>query len=131
MARLPLELDRAGRTPLAVQIYGAIREAIVTRRLVPGAKLPSWRDLAIQLGISRGTVRVAYERLINEELAIGKGGQAPASLRAHPEARKHTCPPKRRFCPDYFFMVLALRPWHSRWECPLRIRSRLNFGHAS
>ena len=73
MAPLPLELDRAGRTPLAVQIYGAIREAIVTGRLVPGSKLPSWRDLATQLGISRGTVRVAYERLINEELAIGKG----------------------------------------------------------
>jgi GntR family transcriptional regulator / MocR family aminotransferase len=73
MAPLPLELDRGGRTPLAVQIYRAIREAIVAGRLVPGAKLPSWRDLAIQLGVSRGTVRVAYERLINEQLAIGKG----------------------------------------------------------
>src|ERR1700748_776588 len=73
MAPLPLELDRGGRTPLAVQIHGALREAIVAGRLVPGARLPSWRDLAIQLGISRGTVRVAYERLMNEELAIGKG----------------------------------------------------------
>ena len=73
MAPLPLELDRGGRTPLAVQIYGAIREAIVAGRLVPGARLPSSRDLAIQLGVSRGTVRVAYERLINEQLAIGKG----------------------------------------------------------
>src|SRR5215475_13045976 len=73
MAPLPLELDRGGRTPLAVQIHGAIREAIVAGRLFPGARLPSWRDLAIQLGVSRGTVRVAYERLINEHLAIGKG----------------------------------------------------------
>ena len=71
-AALPLELDRGGRTPLAVQIYRAIREAIIAGRLVPGARLPSWRDLAIQLGVSRGTVRVAYERLINEQLAIGK-----------------------------------------------------------
>ena len=86
MAPLPLELDRAGRTPLAVQIYGAIREAIVTGRLVPGAKLPSWRDLAIQLGISRGTVRVAYERLINEELAIGKGAAGTRVAQSPPRS---------------------------------------------
>jgi GntR family transcriptional regulator / MocR family aminotransferase len=35
--------------------------------------LPSWRDLAAQLGVSRGTVRVAYERLIDEQFAIGLG----------------------------------------------------------
>jgi Bacterial regulatory proteins, gntR family/Aminotransferase class I and II len=73
MAPRLLEPDRGGRTPLAVQIYDAIRGAIVAGRLVPGARLPSWRDLAVQLGVSRGTVRVAYERLINEQLAIGKG----------------------------------------------------------
>src|SRR5262245_23278390 len=73
MAALPIQLDRARRTPLAMQIYGAIREAIETGRLVSGARLPSWRDLAAQLGVSRGTVRVAYERLINEQFAIGMG----------------------------------------------------------
>jgi GntR family transcriptional regulator / MocR family aminotransferase len=73
MAGLPLKLDRARRTPLAAQIYSAIREAVETGRLAPGARLPSWRDLAAQLGVSRGTVRVAYERLINEQFAIGLG----------------------------------------------------------
>ena len=73
MAALPIELDRARRTPLAAQIYGAIREAIENGRLASGARLPSWRDLAAQLGVSRGTVRVAYERLINEQFAIGLG----------------------------------------------------------
>ncbi|HTI82450.1 MAG TPA: PLP-dependent aminotransferase family protein [Acetobacteraceae bacterium] len=86
MAPFPLELDRAGRTPLAAQIYGAIREAIVTGRLVPGSKLPSWRDLAIQLGVSRGTVRVAYERLINEELAIGKGAAGTRVAQSPPRS---------------------------------------------
>jgi GntR family transcriptional regulator / MocR family aminotransferase len=60
-------------TPLAAQIYRAIREAIETGRLASGARLPSWRDLAAQLGVSRGTVRVAYERLIDEQFAIGLG----------------------------------------------------------
>ncbi|MBI2739072.1 MAG: PLP-dependent aminotransferase family protein [Rhodospirillales bacterium] len=73
MAGPRIDLDRAGKTPLAVQIYGAIRSAIETGRLASGARLPSWRDLAAQLGVSRGTVRVAYERLINEQFAIGMG----------------------------------------------------------
>jgi GntR family transcriptional regulator/MocR family aminotransferase len=71
MAELPIDLDRVGRKPLAAQIYAAIREAIETGRLASGARLPSWRDLAAQLGVSRGTVRVAYERLIAEQFAIG------------------------------------------------------------
>jgi GntR family transcriptional regulator/MocR family aminotransferase len=73
MAVLPIQLDRAGRIPLAAQIYSAIREGIETGRLASGARLPSWRDLAAQLGVSRGTVRVAYERLIAEQFAIGLG----------------------------------------------------------
>ena len=73
MAPLPIDLDRARRTPLSAQIYRAIREAIETGHLASGARLPSWRDLAAQLGVSRGTVRVAYERLISEQLAVGLG----------------------------------------------------------
>ena len=75
MAALPIDVDRAGRTPLAGQIYQAIRRAIQTGRLASGARLPSWRDLAAQLGVSRGTVRVAYQRLIDEQFAIGFGGK--------------------------------------------------------
>ena len=74
MAELPIDVDRVGRKPLAAQIYAAIREAIEAGRLASGARLPSWRDLAAQLGVSRGTVRVAYERLINEQFVIGMGG---------------------------------------------------------
>ena len=73
MTDLPIHLDRVGKTPLAAQIYGAIRDAIETGRLASGARLPSWRDLAAQLGVSRGTVRAAYERLINEQFVVGQG----------------------------------------------------------
>lgn len=78
MADLPIHLDRVGKTPLAAQIYGAIRDAIETGRFASGARLPSWRDLAAQLGVSRGTVRAAYERLINEQFVVGRG---PAGTR--------------------------------------------------
>lgn len=73
MAVLPIQLDRARRTPLATQIYTAIRDGIEHGRLAAGARLPSWQDLAAQLGVSRGTVRVAYERLIAEQFVIGLG----------------------------------------------------------
>jgi GntR family transcriptional regulator/MocR family aminotransferase len=73
MAILPIDVDRSKRTPLATQIYRAIREAIETGRLASGARLPSWRDLAAQLGVSRGTVRIAYERLMDEQFVVGMG----------------------------------------------------------
>jgi len=110
MAPLPLKLDRAGRTPLAVQIYGAIREAIVTRRLVPGAKLPSWRDLAIQLGISRGTVRAAYERLINEELAIGQGAAGTRVAQSPPRSATARLSSEAPPLPELFFYGFGVVP---------------------
>ena len=36
--------------------------------LEPGARLPSLRDLAAQLGVARGTVRTAYEKLAAAQL---------------------------------------------------------------
>src|SRR5712671_5460279 len=54
MAVLPIQLDRARRTPLATQIYSAIRDGIENGRLASGARLPSWQDLAAQLVIGLG-----------------------------------------------------------------------------
>ncbi|WP_394835921.1 PLP-dependent aminotransferase family protein [Pendulispora rubella] len=65
-----LQLDRSVKTPLAQQIYKGIAAAIDSGVLVQGARLPSWRDLAAQLGIARGTVRAAYERLTDAQLIV-------------------------------------------------------------
>ncbi|QSN64099.1 PLP-dependent aminotransferase family protein [Caballeronia sp. M1242] len=73
MATLSIGIDRAGGLPLSAQIYGSIRHAIESGQLAAGARLPSWSDLAAQLGVSRGTVRAAYERLIDEQFAVGLG----------------------------------------------------------
>ncbi len=67
---LPVELDRSDKTPLAEQIRKGIATAIRTGVLVPGARLPSWRDLAAQLGVARGTVRAAYEGLLYDQLIV-------------------------------------------------------------
>lgn len=67
---LRLELDRSAKTPLAEQIRKGIEAAIESGVLAPGARLPSWQDLATQLGVARGTVRSAYERLSSAQLIV-------------------------------------------------------------
>lgn len=67
---LKLELDRSAKTPLAEQIRKGISAAIESGVLAPGARLPSWLDLAAQLGVARGTVRSAYEKLSAGQLIV-------------------------------------------------------------
>lgn len=66
----PLKLDRSAKVPLAEQIRRAITAAIESGVLASEARLPSWQDLAAQLGVARGTVRQAYERLAAAQLII-------------------------------------------------------------
>src|ERR1700752_3729739 len=103
MAALAIQLDRARRIPLAAQIYSAVREGIENGRLGSGARLPSWQDLAAQLGGSRGTVRVAYERLITEQFAIGLG---PAGTRVAERPSRSSMPEPSQeapLLPDLFY----------------------------
>lgn len=69
-APLQIQLDRSAKTPLAEQIRDAIGTAIESGVLAPGARLPSWLDLAAQLGVARGTVRLAYDRLSDAQLIV-------------------------------------------------------------
>lgn len=67
---LSLKLDRSAKVPLGDQIRIGISTAIERGVLAPGARLPSWQDLAAQLGVARGTVRVAYEKLAAAQLIV-------------------------------------------------------------
>ncbi|WP_233237993.1 PLP-dependent aminotransferase family protein [Bordetella sp. LUAb4] len=75
---LSIQVDRAAVAPIGDQIHASLRQAILDGRLAPGQRLPSGRDLAVQLGVARGTIRVAYDRLIAENLVFGAG---PAGTR--------------------------------------------------
>src|SRR5450631_2897646 len=59
-------IDRNNGNPVNRQIYQVIREAILSHMLPVGLQLPSSRDLARELGMSRNTVTYAYEQLIAE-----------------------------------------------------------------
>ncbi|MEC9434840.1 MAG: PLP-dependent aminotransferase family protein [Pseudomonadota bacterium] len=95
-AGLVIEIDRSRRRTIAEQIAASIREAIADGRLVEGARLPSWVDLAAQLGVSRGTVRRAYEILADAQLVVAAG--ASGTLVAPPVA---DAPPAGRGAPRH------------------------------
>ncbi|MGW4913895.1 MocR-like pyridoxine biosynthesis transcription factor PdxR [Streptomyces sp. NPDC004270] len=55
-------------------LQAALREAVRAGRLAPGTRLPSSRELAKDLGVSRGLVTEAYEQLTAEGyLRSGRG----------------------------------------------------------
>lgn len=63
-----------GRHDLCGQVYGQIRAAVVDGLLRPGEALPSTRELARRLAVSRNTVAVAYDRLVAEGFAGTRAG---------------------------------------------------------
>jgi GntR family transcriptional regulator/MocR family aminotransferase len=68
------EVTRASDVPLFRQLYLELRSAILSRRLQPGTKLPSTRELASELGVSRSAVVAAYEQLLAEGYTSGRHG---------------------------------------------------------
>lgn len=80
-----LRLDPHNGVPLGVQIAAGLRVAIATRRLAPGERLPSARELAAELHVNFHTVRKAYGDLEAEglvELRRGLGAFVAASRQA-------------------------------------------------
>ena len=65
--QLPVKLDPRDDRILQVQLFDAIRQLILGGRLKPGMLMPSTRALSQQLGVSRNTVTLTYNRLIDED----------------------------------------------------------------
>ncbi|HEX6534144.1 MAG TPA: PLP-dependent aminotransferase family protein [Gemmatimonadaceae bacterium] len=63
-----------GGEPLFRQVYAGLRRAILVGTFRAGDRLPSTRDLAEQLGVSRTVVVLAYEMLLAEGFVVGRVG---------------------------------------------------------
>jgi GntR family transcriptional regulator/MocR family aminotransferase len=68
-----IPLSRGGG-PLFRQVYLGLRAAILSGAFRSGQKLPSTRNVAEQLGISRTVVLLAYDQLQAEGFAEGRSG---------------------------------------------------------
>jgi GntR family transcriptional regulator / MocR family aminotransferase len=71
-----LSVDRRAPKPLHKQIYDSFRVMIASRNLRAGQQIPSTRELAVDLKISRIPVLTAYSQLLAEgyfETRVGAG----------------------------------------------------------
>src|SRR4051812_46850529 len=71
----PLQLDPDAHEPLYRQLSDALAGAIGEGSLPEGERLPSERDLALSLGVSRTTVVTAYRELEARGLVRGHVGR--------------------------------------------------------
>ncbi|CAM3684823.1 PLP-dependent aminotransferase family protein [Roseateles saccharophilus] len=71
---LELDLHIAARGSRLASLHAALREAIASGRLAPGLRLPSSRELAASVGVSRNTAVAAYELLASEGWLESRGG---------------------------------------------------------
>ncbi|RJL33350.1 PLP-dependent aminotransferase family protein [Bailinhaonella thermotolerans] len=91
MSDLHLPLDRS-RGRVAAQVSSALRDAVRQGRLAPGVRLPATRELARDLGVSRGVVVEAYEQLVAEGFLVSRRGAGTFAA----DARGVPAPPEPR-----------------------------------
>ncbi|MFC9972753.1 PLP-dependent aminotransferase family protein [Spirillospora sp. NPDC127200] len=128
MTDLHLPLDRAaGR--LAAQIAAGFRGAVRSGRLAAGTRLPSSRDLARDLEVSRGVVVTAYEQLIAEGfLTARRGDGTRVAELARPDTSAPPAEPEPEPAPAAARPAYDLRPGRpdlsafprERWAAALR-----------
>ncbi|KHN50057.1 decarboxylase, partial [Dickeya fangzhongdai] len=93
-------LEQQQEGTLNKRLYDTIRLAILTGDIAPGRRLPSSRDLAQQLSLSRNTVIAAFEQLLAEgyiETRTGSGSYVTEQLpdTRPPDVRDDTQSPLR------------------------------------
>ena len=67
-------LDATSGLPLYMQLVNVIKSAITRGELRPGDVLPSERELVEQLAIARGTVRKAFQQLLEDGILLRNQG---------------------------------------------------------
>ena len=73
---LLVRLDRSSGRPLRAQLEAVVRDAIRSGRLRGGERLPSSRELARELGVSRGIVQECFGQLLAEGYLTSRTGSS-------------------------------------------------------
>ncbi|MCC7385130.1 MAG: PLP-dependent aminotransferase family protein [Deltaproteobacteria bacterium] len=82
-------LDVGSDRPFFRQITDAIAADLASGRLVPGARLPTHRELADRLGVARGTVARAYDLAEHHGLIHGDVGRGTFVQGTETAARRY------------------------------------------
>src|SRR5262245_42368222 len=81
---MPLLDLRKSDGPLYRRVYLALKSMIRDGRLAPAARLPSTRELAADLRVSRNTVVLAYEQLFAEGYVVSRNRATALVARSLP-----------------------------------------------
>lgn len=107
-----VRVDPKAAEPKHRQIYAALRVAILSGELCADEAIPSTRQLAQTIGVSRNTVLAAYELLLGEGFLLSRGGAgtfvAPNAARPAAPAAQTTIEPR-----PLSLTADALRVWQS------------------
>jgi GntR family transcriptional regulator/MocR family aminotransferase len=76
-----------GNGPLFRQVYVGLRQAILAGSFHGDGRLPSTRDLADHLGISRAVILQAYDQLLAEGFVTGRSGSGTYVAQGVPSSR--------------------------------------------
>jgi len=135
---LLLSLDRGSGEPLRSQLETGLREAIRDGRLQGGERLPSSRELARELGISRGLVQECYGQLLSEGYLTSQIGSAtrvatgafpaPAQRAQRPEPPPRLIADFRAGVPDLASFPRGDWAWAAREACGSVATPDLDYG---
>jgi len=84
--RAAVIIDRSSQVPLSRQIYDFWRLGILEGRFAGGERVPSTREVATALDLSRGTIAQAYDQLVSEGYFQTSHGSGTFVCRQLPEA---------------------------------------------
>ncbi|GGM44693.1 PLP-dependent aminotransferase family protein [Dactylosporangium sucinum] len=136
---LLVTIDRSGGTGLRTQLEEQLRAAIRAGRLAGGERLPSSRELARALGLSRGLVQDCYAQLQAEGYLTSRAGSATrvaaGAVGVVPVPRPAASPPRRPGIADFRTGVpdLGLVPredwaWAVREACRTMPNAAFDYG---
>lgn len=95
-----IQLDPKLPESMQFQLYAAMREAIVSRQLSPGGRLPSTRELSVRWKVSRNTVMGAFDQLIAEGYLEGRQGAGTFITNNIPESFFRAKVAGNKFCSE-------------------------------
>jgi GntR family transcriptional regulator len=86
-SRKVIRIDLSSSIPVYRQIADQIRAMLVAREFSPGERLPTVRQVAVDLGVNHNTVAEAYRNLADEGwLSLERGRGALVVSRSTPAA---------------------------------------------
>ncbi|MDD3449612.1 MAG: PLP-dependent aminotransferase family protein [Gammaproteobacteria bacterium] len=116
--QIPLNISKRSADSLQRQICAQLRELISAGHLRPGTRLTSIREMAVQLGVSFNTVKLAYQQLISEGHLVTSEAKGTFVAPVSPEQRVFLgSPPTTAPSPERHA---------ARFPPPFRGRSQIN-----